>query len=265
MNNYFSHDSNARNSDKLIPVRIKWGAEGYGVYFMILERLRDEPEYMSVKDYNMIAFDLRVSTGIVKSIIEDFGLFHFTEDGKLFYSEGFLKRMEKKDDKSKKAQLAAQQRWEKQKNMQTHRESDADALQTHAENDAKKRKGKKSKEVSPHGDTKKGAPPGASPSPYPLDVYEKDLQKCKDELFNDRMWIELLCMNNHLSPEKLSAYLDNFFIILQNRGETTKTLRDAKHHFASWLQIELKQKGKKDERNQGSGSGNETQPVWGAV
>lgn len=28
---YFSHDSNARNSDKLLAVRIKHGAEGYGI------------------------------------------------------------------------------------------------------------------------------------------------------------------------------------------------------------------------------------------
>ena len=102
MNNYFSHDSNARNSDKLIPLRMRWGAEGYGIYFMILERLREEPGYTSVKDYNMIAFDLRVDTGKVKSIVEDFGLFVFTEDGKYFYSESFKRRMEIKDDEKKK-------------------------------------------------------------------------------------------------------------------------------------------------------------------
>ena len=56
---------------------------------MILERLREEPEYMSVKDYNMIAFDLREDASLIKSVIEDFGLFVFTEDGKYFYSESF--------------------------------------------------------------------------------------------------------------------------------------------------------------------------------
>lgn len=69
---------------------------------MILERLREEPEYMSVKDYNMIAFDLREDASLIKSVIEDFGLFVFTEDGKYFYSESFKKRMGYKDDKSKK-------------------------------------------------------------------------------------------------------------------------------------------------------------------
>ena len=91
--NYFSHDSNARNDEKLVRLRMKHGAAGYGVYFMILERLRDEADYMSAKDYNMIAFDLRVDAAIVKSVVEDFGLFTFTDDGKCFYSESFSRRM----------------------------------------------------------------------------------------------------------------------------------------------------------------------------
>lgn len=93
---YFSHDSNARNDEKLLAVRMRFGAEGYGIYFMILERLMDSRDYLSVKDYNIIAFDFRVSSEKVKSIVEDFGLFVFTEDGKHFYSESFLNRIPKK-------------------------------------------------------------------------------------------------------------------------------------------------------------------------
>ena len=115
--NYFSHDSNARNSDKLIRLRMRWKAAGYGVYFMILERLREEPNYMSVKDYNMIAFDLREDASMIKSVVEDFGLFAFTEDGKCFYSESFNRRMAVKDEKARKqseaGRKAMQRRWGK--------------------------------------------------------------------------------------------------------------------------------------------------------
>ncbi len=104
--NYFSHDSNARNDEKIIRLRMKQGAAGYGVYFMILERLREERNYMSAKDYNMIAFDLRVDASLVKSVIEDFGLFAFTEDGKCFYSESFNSRMEAKDTSAAKRSAA---------------------------------------------------------------------------------------------------------------------------------------------------------------
>lgn len=117
LTSYFPHDSNARNSEKLIRLRMRHKAAGYGVFFMILERLREEPSYMSVKDYNMIAFDLREDASLIKSVIEDFGLFVFTEDGKYFYSESFKKRMEFKDDKSKKRSEAGKiglaKRWGK--------------------------------------------------------------------------------------------------------------------------------------------------------
>ena len=141
MNSYFSHDSNARNSDKLLPVRMKYGAEGYGIYFMLLERLRDESEYMSVKDYNMIAFDLRVDAGKIKSIIEDFGLFVFTENGEYFYSEGFMKRMEIKDAKSKKRSEAgkkgAKKRWGSQDN-ESDKENNSNAIAKPSKNIASK-------------------------------------------------------------------------------------------------------------------------------
>lgn len=115
---WFSHDSSARNSPELINVRMKYGAEGYGIYFMILERLRDEKDYRGLKDYNAIAFDLHVDASKVKSIVEDFNLFSFSEDGKHFFSEGFLKRMQIKDESAKKKSLAgkrgAEVRWNKQ-------------------------------------------------------------------------------------------------------------------------------------------------------
>lgn len=95
--NYFMHDSNARNDERIVCLRMIHGAEGYGVFFMLLERMMEETNYMSIKDYNTIAYDLRVDAALVKSVVEDFGLFIFTEDGKYFYSERFTQRMELKD------------------------------------------------------------------------------------------------------------------------------------------------------------------------
>lgn len=151
MNSYFSHDSNARNSEKMIRVRMKYGAEGYGIYFMILERLRDEANYMSIKDYNVIAFDLRVDASIIKAVVEDFGLFVFTEDGKYFYSEGFNKRMAIKDEKSKRRSEAgkkgAKNRWNKNSNaMAMPSEADSNAKAKPNKNDSKESKVKESKD-----------------------------------------------------------------------------------------------------------------------
>lgn len=112
---YFSHDSNARNDEKILAVRMRHGAEGYGIYFMLLERLRDESDYMIIKDYNLLAFDFRVSSEKVKSVVEDFGLFNFTDDNKYIYSDSFLERMRKKDELSQKnsenGKRGAAKRW----------------------------------------------------------------------------------------------------------------------------------------------------------
>ena len=78
---------------------------------------------MSIKDYNMLAFDFRVSAEKVKSIVEDFGLFVFTEDSKHFYSRKLLQRMKLKDEKSLKARRICKSKVEKkteeQKEMRT--------------------------------------------------------------------------------------------------------------------------------------------------
>ena len=118
MRSYFSHDSNARNSDKLMKVRMKLGAEGYGIFFMLIERLREEEGYKSTIDYDTLAFDLRVEPEKVKQVVENYDLFKFTEDGKYFYSDSFNERMEKMDvraqQRKSKAKKAAEARWNKQ-------------------------------------------------------------------------------------------------------------------------------------------------------
>ena len=132
MRSYFSHDSNARNSDKLMKVRMKLGAEGYGIFFMLIERLREEEGYKSTIDYDTLAFDLRVEPEKVKQVVENYDLFKFTEDGKYFYSDSFNERMEMMDvraqQRKSKAKKAAEARW----NKQSEDTSNAQALLNHA-------------------------------------------------------------------------------------------------------------------------------------
>ncbi|MBR5159709.1 MAG: DUF4373 domain-containing protein [Bacteroidaceae bacterium] len=108
---YFSHDSNARNSKKLLRLRQAHGAAGYGVYFMLLERLREEGGYTSDRDYDMIAYDLREDKALIKSVVEDFGLFEISGDGKQFSSKGFIERMELREIRSQAGRKGASGRW----------------------------------------------------------------------------------------------------------------------------------------------------------
>lgn len=233
MNNYFSHDSNARNSDKLIPLRMRWGAEGYGIYFMILERLREEPEYTSVKDYNMIAFDLRVDTGKVKSVIEDFGLFVFTDDGKYFYSESFKRRMTQKDEKSKKLSEAGkkgnERRW---KNNAGNQQENHQPIATQSPPDRKC-----DENLSQEKESKEYIPP-ISPIVDPNEYVE--LSKLKDHVINfEQAWYENIAMNRRLSPGSIIKWLETFFSEQEMNGETERSLKDIKKHFNNWLRNQL--------------------------
>lgn len=178
--NYFSHDSNARNDEKLVRLRMKQGAAGYGVYFMILERLREEADYMSAKDYNMIAFDLRVDAAIVKSVVEDFGLFTFTDDGKCFYSESFTRRMDIKEtlrrQRSEGGKIGMKNRW-------------------------KKEQGKQDKEVKPQPKAASAPTPKPAPTTQPADN-----QTCLKRFFGkeNASNLEVLLMNFGLKPDDIT-------------------------------------------------------------
>lgn len=98
---YFQHDCNARQDEKILALRMKHGWEGYGLYWALIEKLRESDNYSCVCDYNLIAYDLRSDANKIKSIIEDFRLFDFATDenrGKLLYSRRLLEDMNLKDD-----------------------------------------------------------------------------------------------------------------------------------------------------------------------
>lgn len=90
---YFYHDCNARRDEKLLALRMRHGWEGYGLFWAILELLSEANDYLSCRDYNIVAYALHTSSALVKSIVEDFGLFTFTDDGKRFYSERLSKEL----------------------------------------------------------------------------------------------------------------------------------------------------------------------------
>ena len=245
---YFSHDSNARNDEKILAVRMRHGAEGYGIYFMLLERLRDEADYMSVKDYNMLAFDFRVSAEKVKSVVEDFGLFSFSEDGKKLYSDSFLNRMRIKDETKKSLSEAGkkgmEERWGKAKKQSetgdtitTLSESDNEvitSLQNSITSKVKERKEKKSNnntplppegELSPKTDEpivakqkRKKKPPSSAPPPLTLPFPSQEFRETWETLAAMPKWRKkpLTALNSSL--KSLGRYSEEFAINLMHRA-----------------------------------------------
>lgn len=91
---YFSHDTNARNDEKILCLRADYGIEGYGAYWMLLEMMFDNQETsLSHKHLRGIAFsmnmDLKQLKNFIKSCI-NYGL--FDSDGVTFWSDSLRKR-----------------------------------------------------------------------------------------------------------------------------------------------------------------------------
>lgn len=152
---FFSHDCNARNDPKILALRSVYGAEGYGVYFMLVEILREQPEYkLPVTKYiwNTLAMQMQMEASRLEQIINDCCT-EFSDggdntllvnDGDFLYSASLLRRMGKVDDISKLRREAARKRWENQPCKDSgEKEPDANAKQEDSKE--KKKKGKKSK------------------------------------------------------------------------------------------------------------------------
>mgnify|MGYP000901079575 CR=1 FL=1 len=147
---YFSHDSNARNDPKILSMRCDYGLEGYAMYFMIVECLREEESYKLKLDDNTcraLAMQMHCKVDAIKKFINDcincYDL--FLSDDKEFWSNSLLRRMEKMHDIREKRRLAAAKRWDSDANgMQMHSKSNAKGKQTDAN---KKEKEKERKDI----------------------------------------------------------------------------------------------------------------------
>lgn len=107
---WFSHDYNARTDGKLLKLRMKHGMEGIGVYWCIVEMLYEENGFISLQDYERITFELRTNEELVRTVINDFGLFEVNCER--FWSNSALERLAVRKDKSEQARAAINVRWE---------------------------------------------------------------------------------------------------------------------------------------------------------
>ena len=130
---YFSHDSNARYDPKILEMISVYGMQGYGWYWVIIEMLREQEDYIlkinGKYSHNAFAMQMQCDDiNIVKKFIDDcineFELFE-SENG-YFWSESLKERMEFMDDKREKARDAANKRWGEVKKKNVN----ANAMQT---------------------------------------------------------------------------------------------------------------------------------------
>ena len=84
---YFPHFANARHDRKIKRLRKQLGVEGYGIYFMVLEILREQTEFKyPIEDIDLIADEIQTSDAKVEAVIKNYSLFKI-DDNKFFSSK----------------------------------------------------------------------------------------------------------------------------------------------------------------------------------
>ncbi len=113
--NYFPHEYTAKDDPKCEMVIEVMGMEGYGIFWVLLEVLRAQPDYTyPVANIPIIARKYNADSDIMRRVVFDFGLFTIENDN-IFFSKGLLKRMRPMDEKrarlSEAGKAGADKRW----------------------------------------------------------------------------------------------------------------------------------------------------------
>ena len=110
--NQFSHANNARYDSRLIALRSRHGWLGYGLYWALLELLNAADEAALAADYCALSYELRADEATLQSVIEDFGLFDFTESdtGDTLFSSNTLSEQRAEASRISKIRAAAGRR-----------------------------------------------------------------------------------------------------------------------------------------------------------
>ena len=118
---YFQHDYNSRNDDKILELRARFGAEGYGIWWMLLESIA-ETEDGHLNNTRMAGLSLGYGVPVdkLKEVIDfclDIELLKL--DGDLLYNQRMLEHKEIRREAKEKGKAAAKKRWGGEKNDAT--------------------------------------------------------------------------------------------------------------------------------------------------
>lgn len=140
---YFSHDANASQDPKMLKMRSRYGWEGYGWYWALVEMMRQEEEYCLRLDFiDAFAMHLQCDGNALISFINfcaEVGL--FVKNETVFFSNSLRRRMESVDEKREKARQSAIARWG------DNQGKNANAMRTQCERNAKKKSKEKESKV----------------------------------------------------------------------------------------------------------------------
>lgn len=123
---FFPHYCNARHDRKLKRVIKELGVEGYGIYFMLLEVLREQVDFRyPLEDLDLLADEFGTSEQKIRTVICNYKLFDVDENEN-FFSIKLVFYLQPYIEKSQRARDAANLRWSNAK-LQIEHKTDANA------------------------------------------------------------------------------------------------------------------------------------------
>lgn len=129
---YFSHDSNSKDDPKCVMLIEQLGLEGYGIFWVLVETLRDQPNYKyPLSLLPAIARRYNSTAQKVETVVKNYDLFQFTDD-EFFFSVSLMGRMEHLETSRLKKSLAGKKgndiRWNNRIAIAEQSQSDSNVI-----------------------------------------------------------------------------------------------------------------------------------------
>ena len=225
---YLLHDASAMGNGKLMELTAEMGMEGYGIYWMLMEHLRQQDKYRStIKRMKILARKSGVSTPKLCKILCDFGL--FSVENELVSSPGLDERMQSLDEKRAKCQANGSMGGK----AKALKDSDGRVSNPMAVKESKESKVKESNNSIIIRDDNPVTPVTAATI--------KSWKELVDDLAHEQAWCEYMAMRSGLGKERFVKQYPEiiaFFkqhIISYGKENTIHSLSDAKNYFSNFI------------------------------
>lgn len=221
---YFSHDYNAREDDKIMHLISELGYEGYGIYWALVEMLYKSGGSVQL-NYKSISFVLHVNYKILERLINEFDLFKIHDER--LYSDSILERLKIRKDISDKRSKAVKIRY------------------LHNSTTNVEQKNNKTRENRKRNIYKESIINNTKESFDPLEI-EKKIAENEFELMNSHSWIEQTGMQYGLDAQQTADRLSEWISEMKLKEMMARPLKELKSHFINTMRLYHQQQKKRN-------------------
>jgi len=150
--NYFSHDCNARDDEKIMLLRAEYGREGYWIWRLIIEKLSEATDYkLSLSNKLVISKLYNANIEVIEYL---FKVWLLVDDWNSFYSPSLLFRMELKAEKKRKQSEWWKEAMKNRRNSKVESQDDKLLITSKVKESKVKERNKKNSSIitNPNGD-----------------------------------------------------------------------------------------------------------------